>query len=501
VKHLQRRARLRRARRRRHRVEFDERARDVARVFVDPRVATTRAGVARWRLDARRFQIPRARENDRSIDRGLKRRAVEPRARVDARENDRSIARSIGRAVGRRRRRRRRARAPTRDRDARPTLDMFWGARLEPGVWTPYVPPPDVDVRLHVSQATAASDALEDGARVVIKMRCETDDAVLRAAAGADDDDDDDDSSTDDSFEREEYRVCALIGGRVETCGLDLVLDEYAEFTVEGACGAHLTGYYMPEYGEGDELDEDDVYGDEGDSDSDEEEEMMTTGDDDESDSEDDDSEDDDSEDDDSEDDDSEDDDSEDDDSEDDDSESESESESEPEGVTRKGGVKIVEMTEDESARSAKKREAETKPAKTPEPKKRAVEAKPESASKKPETPKRVHKNGMEIINTFATKNTSAKVAAGGKKVAMKYIGKLPSGKIFDQTKGSATFTFRLGVGEVIKGWDVGVEGMREGDKRTLIIPSAMGYGKKGIKGVIPGGSALHFDVELVKVF
>ena len=52
-----------------------------------------------------------------------------------------------------------------------------------------------------------------------------------------------------------------------------------------------------------------------------------------------------------------------------------------------------------------------------------------------------------------------------------------------------------------IKGWDVGVEGMREGDKRTLIIPSAMGYGKKGIKGVIPGGSALHFNVELVKVF
>ena len=45
------------------------------------------------------------------------------------------------------------------------------------------------------------------------------------------------------------------------------------------------------------------------------------------------------------------------------------------------------------------------------------------------------------------------------------------------------------------------LEGMREGDKRTLIIPSAMGYGKKGIKGVIPGGSALHFNVELVKVF
>ena len=201
------------------------------------------------------------------------------------------------------------------------------------------MPPPDVDVRLHVSQATASSDDLEDGARVVIKMRCETDDAALRAAAGANASDDDD-SATDDSFEREEYRVCALIGGRVETCGLDLVLDEYAEFTVEGACGAHLTGYYMPEYGEGEDEDVDAMYGDDDDDDDDgdssDEEEMMMGDDDDETtktSSEDDDSEDDDSEDD------------------DEDSESESESESEPEGVTRKGGVKIVEIDdEDESA-------------------------------------------------------------------------------------------------------------------------------------------------------
>ena len=187
--------------------------------------------------------------------------------------------------------------------------------------------------------------------------------------------------------------------------------------------------------------------------------------------------------------------DSEDDDDDEDDSEEDSEDD-EP-VVTKKGGVKIQEIKEE------KKRPAEEKPAKTPEPKKQAVEPKKQvvEPKKKPDTPKRVHKNGMEIINTFASKNANAKVAAGGKKVAMKYIGKLPSGKIFDQTKGNATFTFRLGVGEVIKGWDVGVEGMREGDKRTLIIPSAMGYGKKGIKGVIPGGSALHFDVELIKVF
>lgn len=56
-------------------------------------------------------------------------------------------------------------------------------------------------------------------------------------------------------------------------------------------------------------------------------------------------------------------------------------------------------------------------------------------------------------------------------------------------------------MGEVIKGWDVGVEGMREGDKRMFIIFSVMGYGKKGIKGVIFGGFVLYFDVEFVKVF
>jgi FK506-binding nuclear protein len=287
--------------------------------------------------------------------------------------------------------------------------------------------------------------------------------------------------------------VCALVGGRCETSGLDLVLDEYVEFTVEGEVGVDLTGYYMPEFGEemgayDDEEDDDDglMYDDEDDSEDDDDDDddalMMGDSDDDDDEDEDDDSEDDEE-------------DSEDDEEDSEDEDDSEEDESEDEGVTRKGGVQIQEI---EEKKPAQKRPAESKPAKTPEPKKQAVA---KEAPKKPDTPKRVHKNGMEIINTHATKNAKAKVAAGGKKVAMKYIGKLPSGKIFDQTKGNATFTFRLGVGEVIRGWDVGVEGMREGDKRTLIIPAAMGYGKKGIKGVIPGGSALHFDVELVKVF
>ena len=103
----------------------------------------------------------------------------------------------------------------------------------------------------------------------------------------------------------------------------------------------------------------------------------------------------------------------------------------------------------------------------------------------------------MEIVNISMGKPNGA-VAKSGKKVTMKYVGKLQSGKIFDQTRGNATFSFRLGVGEVIKGWDVGVEGMRVGDKRRLTIPPAMAYGKKGVKGAIPGNATLIFDVELV---
>jgi FK506-binding nuclear protein len=105
----------------------------------------------------------------------------------------------------------------------------------------------------------------------------------------------------------------------------------------------------------------------------------------------------------------------------------------------------------------------------------------------------------MEIVNVGMGK-ADGKQAKPGKRVTMKYVGKLQSGKIFDQTKGAASFQFRLGVGEVIKGWDVGVDGMRVGDKRRLTVPPAMAYGKKGVKGAIPANATLVFDVELVNV-
>ena len=79
-------------------------------------------------------------------------------------------------------------------------------------------------------------------------------------------------------------------------------------------------------------------------------------------------------------------------------------------------------------------------------------------------------------------------------KVRVQYEGRLQStGKIFD----AGQIDFRIGKGTVIKGWDVGVVGMRKGGKRRLTIPAPMGYGKHG-SGSIPANATLLFDVELV---
>ncbi|MFL1877075.1 FKBP-type peptidyl-prolyl cis-trans isomerase [Hansschlegelia beijingensis] len=109
--------------------------------------------------------------------------------------------------------------------------------------------------------------------------------------------------------------------------------------------------------------------------------------------------------------------------------------------------------------------------------------------------------SGLKIVETQVGSGAPAKV---GNAVRVHYTGWLEEGgqkgKKFDSSVDRGQpFTFRLGVGNVIPGWDEGVAGMKVGGKRTLIIPPELGYGAQGAGGVIPPNATLIFDVELIE--
>ena len=108
--------------------------------------------------------------------------------------------------------------------------------------------------------------------------------------------------------------------------------------------------------------------------------------------------------------------------------------------------------------------------------------------------------SGLQFEDTVVG---SGAEATPGRNVTVHYTGWLyengEQGEKFDSSKDrDDPFIFALGAGMVIKGWDEGVQGMKEGGKRTLIIPASLGYGARGAGGVIPPNATLKFDVELL---
>ena len=120
---------------------------------------------------------------------------------------------------------------------------------------------------------------------------------------------------------------------------------------------------------------------------------------------------------------------------------------------------------------------------------------------------------GYSVADSGGFTKIDVKIGTGenaipGKNVSVHYTGWLfdefavnNKGKKFDSSRDRpGSFTFPLGAGRVIKGWDQGVQGMKVGGQRTLIIPSSMGYGTRGAGNAIPPNATLVFDVELMEV-
>ena len=107
----------------------------------------------------------------------------------------------------------------------------------------------------------------------------------------------------------------------------------------------------------------------------------------------------------------------------------------------------------------------------------------------------------MDKSSIEEIKEGTGNEALRGKLVTVHYKGSFESGEVFDSSiERGVPFTFNLGEGEVIQGWDLGVTGMKVGGKRKLTIPPELAYGDRGVPGAIPPNSTLIFEVELLKV-
>jgi FKBP-type peptidyl-prolyl cis-trans isomerase len=128
---------------------------------------------------------------------------------------------------------------------------------------------------------------------------------------------------------------------------------------------------------------------------------------------------------------------------------------------------------------------------------------KPAAAAPRPAGPTKVTGDGVKTpsgLQYWDIKPGTGQEAKRGDHVKVHYTGWLTSGKKFDSSVGGKPFDFRIGNGDVIKGWEEGVTGMKIGGKRQLKIPPDLAYGKDGYPGAIPPNATLIFDIQLIGI-
>ena len=128
-----------------------------------------------------------------------------------------------------------------------------------------------------------------------------------------------------------------------------------------------------------------------------------------------------------------------------------------------------------------------------PKEEQQVVAEKPQEDADEKTTPR-----GLQIEDMKVGEGAEVK---SGDQVTVHYVGTFEDGTVFDSSRAKDTpFTFRLGAGRVIQGWDEGVLGMKVGGVRNLVIPPDLAYGVQGIPGAIPPNSTLFFEVELLQI-
>ncbi|KAJ3207475.1 peptidylprolyl isomerase fpr4 [Entophlyctis luteolus] len=164
--------------------------------------------------------------------------------------------------------------------------------------------------------------------------------------------------------------------------------------------------------------------------------------------------------------------------------------------LSKKEKKKLQKQQKEEEKPKAPEKPIEKSTEKTNEKQtdKKQKEKKEDASSQKKVTK---HPNGMIIEEVVEGSGPIAKV---GSRVGVRYVGKLTNGKVFDSSTTGKPFEFKLGKGEVIKGWDIGVNGMKVGGARKLTIPPALAYGAQGAPPDIPKNATLVFEVKLLTI-